>query len=81
MVSSGIAFTGTIVEDTYGEGMHFVMPWNKFTVYELRAQENTDTIVALTIDGMALSINYSILHRPFAGRAWLDPSKCRARLF
>lgn len=57
-------FTGTVVEDTYGEGMHIVMPWNKFSVYDLRVQENTDTIVALTIDGMALNIHFSILHRP-----------------
>lgn len=57
-------FTGTVVEDTYDEGMHIVMPWNKFTIYELRVQENTDTISALTIDGMALNIYFSILHRP-----------------
>ena len=57
-------FSGTVIEDTYEEGLHLVMPWNKFTVYELRVQENTDTIVALTVDGMALNIYFSILHRP-----------------
>lgn len=57
-------FTGTVLDETYDEGLHLVLPWNQMTIYDLRVQENTDTITALTIDGMALNITFSIMHRP-----------------
>lgn len=57
-------FSGTVVKTTYDEGLHLVLPWNKMTIYNLRVQQHTDSIVALTVDGMEMNITYAVMHRP-----------------
>lgn len=57
-------FSGTVVSTSYDEGMHFVFPWNKMTVYNMRVQHHDDSLSALTSDGMAMHISYAVLHRP-----------------
>ena len=57
-------FSGTVISTSYGEGFHLIWPWNDMTVYNLRVQETRDSIIALTNDGMELSIQFSILFRP-----------------
>lgn len=57
-------FSGTVINHSFDEGFHLIWPWNDMTVYDLRVQENRDTIVALTNDGMELVIQFSILFRP-----------------
>ena len=58
-------FSGTVISTSYDEGFHLIWPWNEMTVYNLRVQEHRDTITALTNDGMEMTIQFSILYRPF----------------
>ncbi len=57
-------FSGTVVSTSYDEGLHLVFPWNRMTIYNLRVQQHSDSITALTVDGMAMHISYAVLHRP-----------------
>lgn len=57
-------FSGTVVDDSYDEGLHLIFPWNKMTIYNLRVQHTDDSITVLTVDGMAMSIDFSVIHRP-----------------
>lgn len=57
-------FSGTVISTSYDEGFHLIWPWNDMTVYQLRVQEERDSIIVLTNDGMELSITFSILYRP-----------------
>ena len=51
---------GTQIDTVYREGIHFILPFNKMYVYNTRKQQITDTIDALTVDGLSLNVRYSV---------------------
>jgi len=53
-----------IDEPPMGEGFHIVAPWNRVYVYETRQQELSETIRALSSNGLEIKIDASIWFQP-----------------
>jgi regulator of protease activity HflC (stomatin/prohibitin superfamily) len=51
---------GTQIDTVYREGVHFILPFNKMYLYNVRKQQFTDTIDVLTVDGLTVSVRYSV---------------------
>src|SRR5664279_154138 len=50
---------GTQIETVYREGVHFILPFNRMYVYNVRKQKFSDTIDVLTVDGLTIKVQYS----------------------
>ena len=61
-------FGGTNLGYIYREGFHFVMPWNRLYVYNMRLQQTPHNVVALCKNGLPVEIEVSIRHRPADGK-------------
>lgn len=55
---------GLDTENTYGEGFHFIAPWNKMYVYEVRQQEVAEDMNVLSSSGLEISVDVSIWYQP-----------------
>ncbi len=59
---------GVDTEKTYGEGFHFIAPWNRMIVYETRQQEIAEDMNVLSSNGLEIKVDVS---------AWYQPSRDR----
>lgn len=66
---------GLDTETTYGEGFHFMAPWNKMYVYETRQQEVAETMNVLSSNGLEISVDVSIWYQPDYAQLGLLHSK------
>ena len=58
-------FSGGIEKErTYGEGFHFIAPWNKMYVYETRQQEVSETMNVLSSNGLEINVDVSTWYMP-----------------
>ena len=55
---------GVEVDKTYGEGFHFVAPWNEMHVYEVRQQELFEKMKVLSSNGLEIQIDASAWYQP-----------------
>jgi regulator of protease activity HflC (stomatin/prohibitin superfamily) len=55
---------GVDVENTYSEGFHFLAPWNKMFVYEVRQQEAGEKMKVLSSNGLDISVELSAWFLP-----------------
>jgi regulator of protease activity HflC (stomatin/prohibitin superfamily) len=53
---------GTQIDTVYREGMHVILPINRMYIYNVRKQQFTDTINVLTVDGLTVTVRYSVRH-------------------
>jgi regulator of protease activity HflC (stomatin/prohibitin superfamily) len=51
---------GTQIDTVYREGVHFILPFNRMYVYNVRKQQFSDTIDVLTVDGLTVGVRYSV---------------------
>jgi len=51
---------GTVLDRTYQEGLHFIMPFNRMYRYNARNQTIRDELDVLTVDGLTVKVKYSI---------------------
>jgi len=51
---------GTVIDTVYGEGIHIILPFNKMYIYNVRKQQFSDNIDALTVDGLTVHVQYSV---------------------
>jgi regulator of protease activity HflC (stomatin/prohibitin superfamily) len=51
---------GTQIDTVYREGMHLILPINKMYIYNVRKQMLVDTISVLTVDGLTVTVRYSV---------------------
>ena len=51
-------------EHTYGEGFHFIAPWNKMYVYDVRQQEIEERMAVLSKSGLEISMDVSLWFQP-----------------
>jgi regulator of protease activity HflC (stomatin/prohibitin superfamily) len=51
---------GTQIDTVYREGVHVILPFNRMYVYTVRKQQFTDTISALTVNGLTVGVKYSV---------------------
>ena len=59
-------FDGGVVTDepALGEGFHFVAPWNKVIIYEVRQQELFEKMRVLSSNGLEIQIDASVWYKP-----------------
>ncbi len=58
-------FAGGIQKDRpYGEGFHFIAPWNDMFDYEVRQQEVTEKMEMLSSNGLEIKIDVSVWFHP-----------------
>jgi len=57
-------FEGTEIDKVYGEGIHFIQPWDKLYVYNVRIQELKPDITVLTKTGLKVHLFLSIRYAP-----------------
>lgn len=55
---------GIDTENTYGEGFHFLAPWNDMIVYETRQQEIAEDMNVLSSNGLEIKADVSAWYRP-----------------
>jgi len=55
---------GIDTERTYGEGFHFLAPWNKMIVYNVRQQEIAEEMNVLSSNGLEIKADVSAWYRP-----------------
>jgi regulator of protease activity HflC (stomatin/prohibitin superfamily) len=64
---AGVLFSlfsgGTVVDTTYGEGIHFILPWNTMHRYDLRVRERTADVAMQTKEGLTIEVGASIRYR------------------
>jgi regulator of protease activity HflC (stomatin/prohibitin superfamily) len=62
---------GIDTEKTYGEGFHFLAPWNKMIVYETRQQEIAEDMNVLSSNGLEIKVDVSAWYQPSYDRIGL----------
>lgn len=55
---------GIDTEKTYGEGFHFLAPWNKMIDYEVRQQEIAEDMNVLSSNGLEIKVDVSAWYQP-----------------
>ena len=55
---------GIDVEQVYGEGFHFLAPWNKMVVYEVRQKEIAEDMNVLSSNGLEIKVDVSAWYQP-----------------
>ena len=55
---------GIDTEKTYGEGFHFMLPWNKMIVRKVRQQSISDEMNVLSVNGLEVKVNGTIWYEP-----------------
>ncbi len=55
---------GIDTEHTYGEGFHFLAPWNEMIVYETRQQEIAEDMNVLSSNGLEIKADISAWYKP-----------------
>lgn len=55
---------GVEKEKTFGEGFHFIAPWNDMYIYEVRQQEMSETMEVLSSNGLEINIDVSVWYQP-----------------
>ena len=55
---------GIDLENTYGEGFHFIAPWNKMYIYEVRQQEIGEDMNVLASNGLEIQVDVSAWYEP-----------------
>ncbi|OYO30329.1 prohibitin family protein [Janthinobacterium sp. PC23-8] len=58
---------GTVIDTTFAEGTHFILPWNKLVVYDLRMRLGEMTVDTLMADGLAISVKVGYRFRLIPG--------------
>lgn len=55
---------GVDTSKTYGEGFHFLAPWNKMFVFETRQQEISEDLNVLSSNGLEIKVDVSCWYQP-----------------
>ena len=56
-------FGGTVVESTYGEGMHVIFPWDEMFIYDARLQNTARVYDTISSDGLAMQVDIAVRYR------------------
>ena len=55
---------GIDTENTYSEGFHVLLPWNKMIVRKVRQQSISDEMNVLSVNGLEVKVNGTIWYEP-----------------
>ncbi len=62
---------GVDTEYYFDEGFHFVAPWNKVYIYEVRQQELFEKMSVLSLNGLEIKLDASIWYQPIGAELGL----------
>jgi hypothetical protein len=64
--SGGVLWTlfGGTQDAVFGEGVHLVAPWNRFTRYDVRTQDHKELLHLLSANGLSVAREASIRFHP-----------------
>lgn len=55
---------GVVTDHTYGEGFHFLAPWNRMILYNARIQQKEETMTSLSSNGLEIKVDVSVWFKP-----------------
>jgi regulator of protease activity HflC (stomatin/prohibitin superfamily) len=55
---------GTVTDRVFGEGVHFLLPWNQMIPYNVRFQATNVSVTILAESGLALVMELTVRYRP-----------------
>lgn len=55
---------GTVLEESYGEGIHVIFPWNFMYIYDVRRQKMAEQNLLLSSDGLSISVSWACRFYP-----------------
>ena len=55
-------------EPSYGQGLHFIAPWNNMKVYEVRQSERTETMTVLSSNLLEIDLDITIFYQPMISK-------------
>ena len=58
------AFSGTEMDTVYGEGLQVVWPWQRMIEYEVRVQNENETLSVLSSNGATIGMDVSVRYSP-----------------
>jgi regulator of protease activity HflC (stomatin/prohibitin superfamily) len=67
-VRYSLFFAGTADNVVYGEGLHVQWPWNSVRVYDVRLTSRSYKVEALSLGGLAISVDVTVFARPSLGK-------------
>ncbi|WP_022728588.1 prohibitin family protein [Fodinicurvata sediminis] len=56
-------FGGTVVDHTYGEGIHMIFPWDKMFVYDARLQNQARIYDTISSNGLSMEVDIAVRYR------------------
>ena len=59
-------FSGTVTNETFGEGMAVILPIDKMYIYDLRIHNYNDSMSILTSEGLYVNLKYSFRYKPIS---------------
>lgn len=57
-------FGGTVTDYVFGEGLHIMFPWDRFTIYDTRVQVVESDFTTLTNKGLPIELKLTIRFHP-----------------
>jgi regulator of protease activity HflC (stomatin/prohibitin superfamily) len=57
-------FGGTVTDHVYGEGIHIMFPFDRFTIYDTRSQAVDSDFTTLTAKGLPIELKLTIRYHP-----------------
>lgn len=55
---------GTEMGNVYGEGFHFILPWNTMYIYNVKKQEDKSVMSVLSRNGLTIKVELSYRYQP-----------------
>ena len=55
-------------ESSYGQGLHFIAPWNNMKIYEVRQSERTETMTVLSSNLLEIQLDITIFYQPMLSK-------------
>ncbi len=57
---------GVYTEQQYGEGFHFIAPWNKMIIYNIKQQTKEESMSVLSSNGLEIDVDVTLQFQPIA---------------
>ncbi|WP_417829196.1 prohibitin family protein [Thalassospira sp.] len=56
-------FGGTVVDTTYGEGIHMIFPWDEMYIYDARLQNQARVYDTISSNGLSMEVDIAVRYR------------------
>ena len=56
-------FGGTVVDTTYGEGIHVIFPWDEMYIYDARLQNQARVYDTISSNGLSMEVDIAVRYR------------------